>query len=177
MDLEEKDSLVPGKSEVEEWLSERSRMIASDSAKEMNKSFSDIEVNHNGNIFFPQRLVDEAGVEFKGNIQNRPQSRSDHPISIFVCFPDFHSFPDLKVSTYIQGQSNTLELLTWGANRQRTRLYKKSEAIWKHQIQSRLLSIFGQTLPALHPPWFLRSDEGRVVCLGATAKNKTLQKK
>ena len=52
MDFEEKDSLVPGKSEVEEWLSERSRMIASDSAKEMNKSFSDIEVNHNGNIFF-----------------------------------------------------------------------------------------------------------------------------
>ena len=34
-------------------------MIASDSAKEMNKSFSDIEVNHNGNIFFPQRLVDD----------------------------------------------------------------------------------------------------------------------
>ena len=52
MGLEEKDSLVPGMSEVEEWLSERSRMIASDSAKEMNKSFSDIEVNHNGNIFF-----------------------------------------------------------------------------------------------------------------------------
>ena len=85
MDLEEKDSLVPGKSEVEEWLSERSRMIASDSAKEMNKSFSDIEVNHNGNIFFfSQRLVDEAGVQFKGNIQNRPRARSDNPISIFV---------------------------------------------------------------------------------------------
>ena len=47
-----KDSLVLGKSEVEEWLSERSRMIASDSAKEMNKSFSGIEVNHNGNVFF-----------------------------------------------------------------------------------------------------------------------------
>ena len=84
MDLEQKDSLVPGKSEVEEWLSERSRTIASDSAKEMNKSFSDIEVNHKGNIFFSQRLVHEAGVEFKGNIQNRPRARSDHPISIFV---------------------------------------------------------------------------------------------
>ena len=93
MDFEEKDSLVPGKSEVEEWLSERSRMIAFDSAKEMNKSLSDIEVNHNGNIFFPQRLADEADVEFKGNIQNRPRARSKIEIIRFpfLCFPDFHS--------------------------------------------------------------------------------------
>ena len=52
MDLEEKDSLVPGKSEGEEWLSERSRMIPTDSAKEISNSISDIEVNHHGNIFF-----------------------------------------------------------------------------------------------------------------------------
>ena len=79
MDLEEKRKRGKtvwylGSPKFEEWLSERSRMITSDSAKEMNTSFSDIEVNHNGNIFFSQRLVHEAGVEFKGNIQNGPSS-------------------------------------------------------------------------------------------------------
>ena len=84
---EAKDSLVPGKSEVEEWLSERSRMIASDSAKETNKRFSDIEGNHNGNIFFSQRLVYEAGVEFKIVREHVLIMR----FPFFCFFPDFHS--------------------------------------------------------------------------------------
>ena len=80
---EAKDSLVPGKSEVEEWLSERSRMIASDSAKETNKRFSDIEGNHNGNFFF----FTTASLRGRCRIQNRPRARSDHAISIFLLLP------------------------------------------------------------------------------------------